>query len=548
MRVWVLFFGWFAAGFGYVPSAGAAEAVDRGRLSLAWDAHDSGRCDEALAYLAEIPVDSPLGERATWLRAECWFDLGEHARAAAALLAPEAAEVEGREEFLRDIYWEQAWLAASREAHGEALEVLTAALRLFPNDLELAALGEAVLHRQQLAADLAAERATPSVQLLSQEETPAGAGWVLAYPWRGEGQWVPRSTAEEWWPSVAGQVRDAGQTLWLRVAVGPLGVEMERVAASVGLRVRQEAWGWSVGLDQEWFAVDRDEWQFRAAAEGLGVRGAARFAVAEAAALLAGQKALVNWVEQHKGALLVTRVPEGLRLSHPQSGRGFVLASLEWAELFQGEPDAWQSFWREMITELARPARPYRCFCGRPVVLREALSGAADGLLVVGHEGDVLVVVAALCPDHLRYVSPELAREWGVSPAQLAARAAEDGRANPWELGFGRGEVEGASFLFLEGEGVSSLVRAPELLLGALERADGYGLRGAAVRIYAATGSTLVVARTEAPERIPRLAAERLLLAQARHGVLAAGTRLEYRATLRLPEQPQGTFSLTPVE
>lgn len=548
MRVLVVFFCLLAAGSGQVPGAAAAEAVDRGRLSLAWDAHDSGRCEEALAYLAEIPADSPLGDRATWLRAECWFDLGEYARAAAALLAPEAAGVEAREEFLRDIYGEQVWQASAREAHGEALEVLSEARRLFPDDLELAALDEAVLHRQRLAADLAAGSATASVRLLAQEVQPPGEGWVRAYPWRGEGQWVPRSTAEEWWPSVAGLARDAGQILWVRVAAGSMGVEIERVTATAGLRVRKEAWGWSVGLGKEWYALDRDEWLFRAAAEGLGVRGAARFAVAEAAALLARQTALVDWVEQNRGPLLLARVPEGLRLSHPQSRRGFVLDPLEWAELFQGAPDAWQALWREVTTELARPARPYHCFCGRPAVLREALSGEADGLLVVGHEGELSVVVAALCSDHLRYVSPELAQEWGVSPAQLAARARDDGRANLWELGFGRGEVEGASYLFLEGEGVSSLVRAPELLLGALERADGYGLRGAAVRIYAATGSTLVVARTEAPERVPRLAAERLLLAQARHGALAAGTRLEYRATLRLPEQPQGSFSLTPVE
>jgi hypothetical protein len=66
--------------------------------------------------------------------------------------------------------------------------------------------------------------------------------------------------------------------------------------------------------------------------------------------------------------------------------------------------------------------------------------------------------------------------------------------------------------------------------------------------VYAATGSTLVVSPTDAPEKVPRVAAARLLLEQARHGVLDAGARLEYQATLRLPGEPQGTFRLTPVE
>ena len=442
------------------------------------------------------------------------------------------------------------WEATGREAYGEALRVLAEAHRALPGDPDLAALSAATHYRQQVAAGLAGQgAAVGAVRFLPREEEPGGtAEWVRAHPWQGEGEWVPQTTAEEWMPSVAARAQSQGQELWVRLPMPELEEEVAREAAASGLALRGELWGWSVGRAGEWFPLVREEWQFRGAVEGLGARGAARFALRQAAVALEDQAALVAWVEDHRGPLTVVRGPEGLRLRHPESVRGFTLDPQRWAGAFQGDPEDWQTFWRELTTELGRPARPYRCFCGRPVVVREVLMGDAGQLLVVGREGNVAVVVAALCPEHLRYVDPDLALEWGVSPEALAVRARSDARDNPWQLTFGRGEVEGVPYLFLEGEGVSSLARAPELLLGALERADGYGVRGAAVRVYAATGSTLVVARTEAPEGVPRVAAARLLLEQARHGAVAAGTRLEYRATLRLPATPQGTFQLTPVE
>ena len=99
-------------------------------------------------------------------------------------------------------------------------------------------------------------------------------------------------------------------------------------------------------------------------------------------------------------------------------------------------------------------------------------------------EGDEFFVVAlAMCPLHLRYVDRGLLAEWGVEREAVQSRARDDAADNPWHLGFGRGEIGGVPYLFLEGEGVASLVRTPELLLGALERADGYTVRGREKRI-----------------------------------------------------------------
>ena len=124
---------------------------------MAWDAHDSRLFAEALDYLDEIPPDSPVAAEAAWLRAECWYDLGDYPRATASLLTPAASGLEDRDGFLLDIFWGHAWDATRRERYGEALDVLGAARALFPGDGDLHALEAATLYRRELAADLAGE-------------------------------------------------------------------------------------------------------------------------------------------------------------------------------------------------------------------------------------------------------------------------------------------------------------------------------------------------------------------------------------------------------
>ncbi|MHB8765981.1 MAG: hypothetical protein ACYDA8_16820, partial [Deferrisomatales bacterium] len=154
-RSWglLLLLPWLAA----APAAAAPsrDAVDRGHLSLAWDAHDAGLTDEALGYLGQIRPGSVVAADALRLRTECLLDLGRFPEAAEALEAPSAATLAGRDALLLDVYWAWAWDATGREAYAEALGVAERGLRALPGELELAAFAEASRFRAAVATALA---------------------------------------------------------------------------------------------------------------------------------------------------------------------------------------------------------------------------------------------------------------------------------------------------------------------------------------------------------------------------------------------------------
>ena len=104
-------------------AAHAPAAADRGFLSLAWDAHETGLFEEALSYLAEIGVHSPVAAEATSLKAECLFDLDRYAEAVQVLESAGAASLPDREPFLIDVFWEWIWEATSREDYADALSL-----------------------------------------------------------------------------------------------------------------------------------------------------------------------------------------------------------------------------------------------------------------------------------------------------------------------------------------------------------------------------------------------------------------------------------------
>jgi hypothetical protein len=214
--------------------------------------------------------------------------------------------------------------------------------------------------------------------------------------------------------------------------------------------------------------------------------------------------------------------------------------------LIRTDPEQWQGFWADLRAELGRPSRPFLCFCGRPVVLREVLQRDAAGALVFERGRGYVVVMESLCPLHRQYVTAETASSWGVGLPELLARARQDEVRQPWELRFSRNALAGTSFLFLEGEGAAALARDPELLLGAIEGVDGVGARGRSVRVLAPTPTSLLVADADASEMAAEKAAARSLLQAARDGV--ATERLDFHALVHLPERGRGNFQLTAAE
>ncbi len=531
--------------------AWAGVAQDRGWLNLAWDAHDAGLFREALDYLERIPRDSELEADVLWLRAECLYDMGRYADAAQVLEAEPASALHDRDGFLLNIYWDWA-REELREGRGErARNVAGRALEHLPGDPYAWALEAITAFRAELLDFLRSGRTgllTTGEHLVLLGETHSFRekdGWVRACPWDPEAPWVPEVT----WADFGGRQVQAAcrrRVAWVRVDPARFIRALEAAASRAGLAVQGEGAQVVLAAHGESVWLDPAEWRFRAAVEALGVEGAARLAVARAADDLDRRARLVAWVREHAGPLRITREGPVLRIRHPRTGRVFLLDPGAWAEGFSPDDASWTAFWHDLRAELGRRARPFRCFCGRPVVLREVLVADPGDALVWEKEGRFQVVVAALCPDHIRYVTADVVREWGVGLQDVADRVRRDATEREWDVTFARGEVEGVSVLALDGEGVASLARWPDLLLGALEAIEGPGLRGRTVRVMAPSPSSLIVL----PDDTGGKAEAEVLRWGLETMVRFRGTaeRIRFRSRVRLPAKAAGRFRVRPAE
>ncbi len=528
----------------------AGTAQDRGWLNLAWDAHDAGLFQEALDYLDRIPRGSELEADALWLRAECLYDLGRYPEAAQVLESEPASALGDRDGFLLDVYWDWA-RAEIREGRGKgAREVAGRALEHLPRNPYVWALDAITAFRAGLVEALRSRGAGPlaageRLALLGEGRSPRGEGWVRAHPWDPEAPWVPEVT----WVDLGG--RELQQVLrdhvaWVQVDPSRLVRSLEAAASRLGLAFQRDGEGVVLSGQGESVWIDPAEWRFRAAVEALGLEGAARLAVARAAEDLDRRARLVAWVWEHAGPLQIARHGPVLRLRHPRTGRVFLLDPGAWAERFSPDDGSWTAFWDALRVELGRRARPFRCFCGRPVVLREMLVTDPGEALVWEKEGTLQVVVAALCPEHVRYVTADVVREWGVGLRDVAERVRKDATEREWDVTFARGDVEGVSVLALNGEGLASLARWPELLLGALEAIDGPELRGRAVQVVAPSPWDLIVLPAGTGRRAETEAVRWGLETLVR--LRGPVERIHFRSRVRLPTRAEGRFRVRPAE
>lgn len=515
----------------------AGASADRGWLNLAWDAHDAGLFDEALSYLREIPADSELGADAAWLKAECLYDMGRYAEAAEVLRSPVASGLEDRAAFLRDVYWDWAWDEWAAGRPDGAAEVAGRFLEAAPGDPYASALAAVARFRVRLADALAGRSAPVEVRWAVPGEAP-GPGWVRAHPWDPASPWAPEVTWDDWVPAEPLTPAREGRVAWVRME--PAAIDRALAAALPripGSAVRPDEGGFRVGSGAAEVWVDTGEWRFRAAVEALGPEGAAALAAARAWEALEAQAGLARWVEGHRGGL-EAEVGEGqVRIRHPDTGRTFLLDLGAWADWFRDDPEGWEAFWGDLRAELGRPPRPYRCFCGKPVVLREAPVADPGDALVWERSGGHPIVLLALCPDHVQYVTQRLLEEWGVGLRDVAERVRSDAAEAEWRLTFRRD----GNRILLEGEGAAGLARWPELLLGALEQVEGRGVRGREVRVVAPTSRALVV--------LPAQAGPAAEEGAVRWGLKASGgsgDRIHLGARVRLPHRPQGRFRVSP--
>ncbi len=528
----------------------ASSAADRGRLSLAWDAHEAGLFEEALGYLADIPVSSEVGSDAAWLRAECLYDLGRYGEAVKALEGVVLIREGERREFLTDVFWRWAWEATYRGGWAEAVRVLDRGLELVPGEGSLEALREASRFRGEVARAVAAreERLVSGerVSVRPASSPPRGADWVRAHPWGEESPWLPEVAVDDWMPGLADRLQGAGEALWISVPQAALTRAVGAAAARRGLGFAEDPTGYRLTRGKEAVRLRPAEWRFRAGVEGLGAAGAALFAVARAEEDLSSREEVSRWVDENRAELDLRREEGLLVLRNPETGRTFELRPEEWSDLLGAEPDEWSEFWSDLRAELARPPAPFRCFCGRPVTLRETLVADPSGLVVLELGRGYATAAVALCPLHHQRVTENLARQWGVGAQEVRDRASADALEQAWEFRFARGETDGFAYLVLDGEGVSSLARSPEFLAGALESVDGAGACARSVRVRALTDSALLVTDAAVPERVGDAAASRSLLVLGRRG--HRSERVDYRTTLSLPARGTGRFRVSLAE
>ena len=551
---------WFAIPliflFTGAPAGLASEALDRGKLNLAWDAWESGLCEEVLSYLGDIQPGSPTAAEALRLRTDCLAELGRHAEAARLLEEDRSVPPPERRDLLLEVYSSWAWELTQQERYAEVESLAARGLAVLPKEGELEGMAAVASLRGGLARARSGGlrggrlKSGEEYAVRAQRDRPEGRGWIRAYPWDGETPWTPELTLEDWMPSLAAQLQEKGRTLWLRMASGKLIRVAGDEARRRGLTVRRSPGGLVLGLGGEETFWDEGEWKFRAAAEGLGLRGAAVVSVVEAFQDLRSREELARWVGEHRGRLDVRRDGQLLRLRNVSSGRTYVFDPAVWASTLRPDSRELRDFWSNLVTELERPSAPYRCFCGRPAVLRETLleaSEADDGSALVLEKGKgYSVVLLALCPLHQQYVTTALLREWGVDAQSAWVRARAEAVETAWDLAFERGEAGGVSYLVLQGEGVSSLARRPELLLGALEAVEGASIRGASISVRTPTVSSLIVIGSDAPEDAGRSAERRVLMNEQRRW--GAAERVGYRTSIRLPNRGAGTFQVRPRE
>jgi len=533
-----------------VSPAPASPAADRGRLSLAWDAHEAGLFEEALAYLADVPTGSEVGADAAWLRAECFYDLERYDDAVRALDGVVLIREDDRREFLADVFWDWAWDETARGRWAEAVRILGRGIELVPGDGTLEAFREATRFRGELARVLEAGedalRSGERVSVRSAGLPPRGAGWVRAHPWEGASPWLPEVTLEDWMPGLADRLARAGEVLWVLVPQTALTEAVGAAAARRGLGFAEDPTGYRMTQGSETVRLHPAEWRFRAGVEGLGVAGAALLAVARAEEDLSAREEVSSWVDENRGELGLRRQEGLLVLNNAETGRTFELRPEEWSDLLGVEPGKWSEFWADLRAELARPPAPFRCFCGRPLTLRETLVADAPGLLVLEQGRGYAMAAVARCPLHYQRVTEQLVRQWGVGAQEVRDRVRSDALEQAWEIRFARGEAEGFPYLVLDGDGVSSLARSPEFLAGALESVDGAGACSRSVRVRALTGSAILVTDAEVPARVGDSAASRSLLALGRRG--HRSERVDYRATLSLPARGSGRFRVSLAE
>jgi len=524
----------------------------RGRLCLAWDEMESGRCKGALSYVGDIGAiegdeGDDLAEEVLWLKAECLRLTGKYAAAAQIL------ESEGVSEFdWRDELWEYLILDWSREAtssgnYREAAAILQRGVKNTHDPKIFEVLLRATSNRAEFAqfAESGREgrlKAGGDLRLLPLGKTPGEPEWSRVCPPEDETWWAEWQDCTKWMAAGAKKLSQNAKAAWLRYPQSDFSAALVFECEQLGIAVSMDKNRALLSRGGFPFQVDLEVSRKRAALEGLGLRGGALMVVTEADRNLDAQRELVVWLRNNAHDLGVQVDKDSFVLKHLRTGRASRFHTGDWVDMFGEEPEEWEKLISEVQEELGREKRPFKCFCGRDMVLRETLTNHWEGLISTWKEDSVGAVLIAACPKHWILVTQETLDGWGVGVKEALERSVRQSTDAAWEVNFKRGASGTGEFAVFAGTGISGIARRPGLLLGVLEALEGKDLGGQTVKVWAPLPDALVVGpatlEKEAASEGAKMAAHML------GAVDSSGSAMGYNATVKLPKRPEGSFKL----
>lgn len=540
-----------------LSAAGGARAVTapeaRGLLSLAWDEMESGRCAEALKYVDSIvevegAPDGFIKEDAAWMRADCLLTLGRYEEAVD-FLAPMNPGTNGwRDDFLYEIACQWAAELTGEGDYKGAMAALKRVGAILPKSLLLEGLAEATANRAELAGMMEKGRdgrlsGGGELKLLPDGKKPEGREWVKACP-PEEGDWAVFEEECGQWASASPELlEEKGVSAWMRVPWKEFAAALKTQAGRLGMKTGDDGTNILFIKGEYLFPVEKNVALRRAAVEGLGIKGGALIATAEAERNINLQEELAGWMKKRLGGLKMSLKGGAAELTGGSAGRTTRFYLSEWVEYYSGDEPGWTKLWDEVTTELERAKRPYACFCGKPMVLRETLASSTEGLVSSKRGNGLYSVIIAACRDHWLMISEQTLKDWGVTKEEAFARAEKEAVDAAWNVIFERYWSGGAEYTVFSGTGISGIVKKPGLVLGLLTALDGKDMGGSTVHVLAPSPDSLIVGAGEITEQAGREGAKKAAGLGSRQS--GQSGLLRYKESIKLPKRPEGVFNLS---
>lgn len=524
----------------------------RGLLSLAWDEMESGRYAEALKYIESIDViedgDAQMKEDAAWMRADCLLTLERYDEAVTHLSAMDPATAVWRDDFLMETAYQWSANLTQKGDYQGAIAAVKRVESVLPRSLALKGLAEVTRNRHEIEEMVKKGRggrlsAGGELKLVPAGKKPGGPDWVRACPPEDEDWAVFEEDCGKWLAQSPTILEGKRLHAWVRVPAGELKAAIKKEAGRLGMTTGDDGINLLFRKKDYLYPAERAATIKRVAVEGLGISGAALIVAAEAERNLDLQDELAGWMKARLGTLTMTVGDGSCELTQPKTGRITRFYLSEWVEYFSGDEPGWTKLWEDVSTELMRAKKPYTCFCGKPMLLRQALASSAEGLISAKHGHGLHSVIIAACPDHWLMVSGQTLKEWGVSKEEVFGRAEKEAVDSAWDVTFERFKSNGAEYTVFSGTGISGLAEKPGLMLGLLTALEGKDIGERTIFVLATSPDSLVVGLGDITEEAGREGARKAAMLGTRQRGMSG--LMNFKEAVKLPKRPEGVFNLT---